>query len=43
VRPVMPGNPISLKALVRVAEARASYFAPKKAWVPVRARRGRIR
>ena len=25
VRPVMPGNPISLKALVRVAEARASY------------------
>ncbi|SOJ56949.1 hypothetical protein MSIMFB_04427 [Mycobacterium simulans] len=25
VRPVMPGNPISLKALVRVAEARAAY------------------
>lgn len=25
VRPVMPGNPISLRALVRVAEARARY------------------
>lgn len=25
VRPVMPGNPISLKAVVRVAEARAAY------------------
>ena len=25
VRPVMPGNPVSLKALVRVAEARARY------------------
>ena len=25
VRPLMPGNPISLKALVRVAEARAGY------------------
>jgi hypothetical protein len=25
VRPVMPGNPVSLKTLVRVAEARAAY------------------
>jgi hypothetical protein len=27
VRPVMPGNPVSLKALVRVAAARARYVS----------------